>query len=333
MLMRKTFAVLLCAAASLALSDRADAAAKTIKVGLAVPTTDAMYLGWEAFKQYIEKKGDGSLKVDIYPNSQLGSGDRELNEAAQFGDVTCASGSTSPLATLVPDLLVLDVPFSFMNRDAVFAALDGELGDALRKSIAAKGLITPKFWGNGFRNVTNNRRPIRTPDDLDGLKLRTMENPLQIAAWRAMGANPTPMAFGEVFTALQQGTVDGQENPYTLIVNMRFYEVQKYLTTTQHVYTAVAPVCNKAFYDGLTTAQKTLFGEAFDEATRVQRSMLLKLEQDSVAVIAKAGTQIIDLTDTERMAFRKGTPAALALAKQRVSPEVFAAYQKATGVK
>ncbi len=203
----------------------------------------------------------------------------------------------------------------------------------MRKSIEAKGLVTLKFWGNGFRSVTNNKRPIKTPDDLKGLKLRTMENPLQIAAWKALGANPTPMAFGEVFTALQQGTVDGQENPYTLIVNMRFHEVQKYLTTSQHVYTAVAPVFNKAFYDSLSPDQKKLVNAAFDEATIVQREMLVKLETAAIDAIAKQGVEITDLSDEQRMAFRKGTPAALALAKERVSPEVFAVFQKATGLK
>jgi tripartite ATP-independent transporter DctP family solute receptor len=191
-------------------------AAVTLKVGHVQPVTDVVHLQWVFFKEQIEKRSNGEIVIDIYPNGELGF-ERELAEAVQMGELPMATSTTSPLASFVPDLLILDVPFSWNNRKEVWGALDGELGKYLEKQLMSKGFQPLGMVENGFRNVTNNKRPIEKPDDLRGVKLRTMENPIHLAAWRALGANPTPMSYGEVFTALQQGTIDGQENPYAQI--------------------------------------------------------------------------------------------------------------------
>jgi tripartite ATP-independent transporter DctP family solute receptor len=302
-------------------------AEKTIKVGHAVPETDAMHLAWTFFKEKVEANTGGSLKVEIYPNAALGN-DRELSEAVMLGEVTCTSVSSSPLAAFVPDLFILDVPFSFPTRDSVWAALDGELGKALDKSMEKKGIINLGYWENGFRNITNNKRPIRTPKDLEGVKLRTMENPIHLAAWKALGANPTPMSFGEVFTALQQGTVDGQENPYALIYNCKFFEVQKYISDTRHIFTAYVPMINKEFLDDLSNKERTAVLEAGREMSLYQRKIAVDLDEKARQNILASGIQAADLTPEERQGFRVAIEPALAMAQERVSPEVIDVYRR-----
>ncbi|GAB7079419.1 TRAP transporter substrate-binding protein [Megalodesulfovibrio paquesii] len=302
-------------------------AAKTIKVGHATPVTDAMHLSWMFFKEKVEARTGGSLQVEIYHSGALGN-DRELAEAVLLGEVTCTSVSSSPLAAFVPDLFILDVPFSFTSRESVWKALDGPLGQALDKKMEQKGIVNLGFWENGFRNITNNKRPIRTPKDLEGLKLRTMENPIHMAAWKALGANPTPMSFGEVFTALQQGTVDGQENPYALIYNSKFYEAQKYISDTRHIFTAYVPMMNKEFLDDLTDAERTAVLETAKEMRDYQRKIAVELDEKSRQGILASGIEAADLTDEERLAFRVATEPALAMARERVSPEIVDLYRK-----
>jgi tripartite ATP-independent transporter DctP family solute receptor len=302
-------------------------AEKTIKVGHAVPDTDAMHLAWTFFKEKVEAKSGGSLKVEIYPNAALGN-DRELSEAVMLGEVTCTSVSSSPLAAFVQDLFILDVPFSFPTRDSVWAALDGELGKALDTSMEKKGIVNLGYWENGFRNITNNKRPIRMPKDLEGVKLRTMENPIHLAAWKALGANPTPMSFGEVFTALQQGTVDGQENPYALIYNSKFFEVQKYISDTRHIFTAYAPIINKEFLDDLSDKERAVVLEAGREMSLYQRKIAIDLDEKARQNILASGIQAVDLSPEERQAFRVAIEPALAMAKERVSPEVIDVYRR-----
>ncbi|MCC8194314.1 MAG: TRAP transporter substrate-binding protein, partial [Deltaproteobacteria bacterium] len=298
------------------------AAAVTIKVGHVQPTNDGMHLQWLFFKEQIEKRSNGDIKVEIYPNGELGF-ERELSEAVQMGELPMSTVTTSPLASFVPDLLILDVPFSWNNRKEVWDAMDGELGAFLNKKMADKGFVVLGWIENGFRNVTNNKRPIVKPEDLKGVKLRTMENPIHLAAWRALGANPTPMSYGEVFTALQQGTIDGQENPYAQIYHMKFYEVQKYLTDTQHMYSMYVNFMNKEYFDNLTKEQQKLILEVGHEQALYQRDLAERLSNEAGEKIRASGkTEFTNLTDEQRMAFRVASPPALELVKERASPEV-----------
>jgi len=308
-------------------------AAVTIKVGHVQPTTDSMHLQWVFFKEQIEKRSKGDIKVEIYPNGELGF-ERELSEAVQMGELPMSTVTTSPLASFVPDLLILDVPFSWNSRKEVWAAMDGELGEFLNKKMESKGFKVLGWIENGFRNTTNNKRPIAKPEDLEGVKLRTMENPIHLAAWRALGANPTPMSYGEVFTALQQGTIDGQENPYAQIYHMKFYEVQKYLTDTQHMYSMYVNFMNKEYFDKLTKDQQKLVIEVAREQALFQRELAERLSNEAGEKIRASGkTEFINLTDEQRMAFRVASPPALKLVKERASAEVVALFTKITGIK
>lgn len=328
--------ILFVLAASLALvfgSTGLSTAAVTIKVGHVQPVTDVVHLQWVFFKEQIEKRSNGEIIIDIYPNGELGF-ERELTEAVQMGELPMTTSTTSPLASFVPDLLILDVPFSWNNRKEVWGALDGELGAHLEKQLKAKGFQPLGMIENGFRNVTNNKRPIEKPEDLKGVKLRTMENPIHLAAWRALGANPTPMSYGEVFTALQQGTIDGQENPYAQIYHMKFYEVQKYLSTTQHMYSVYVNFMNKAYFDKLSPAHQKLVLEVGREQALYQRDLAEKMSNEAGEKIRESGkTQFTDLTDEQRKAFRVASPPALKLVKERASAEVVEIFSKITGIK
>lgn len=303
-------------------------AATVIKVGHGAPEADAMHKGWVKFKEVLEAETGGRYQVEIFPNQKLG-GDRELVEACQLGDVTMTSPSGSPLAAFVPDLYVLDIPFSFRDRAQIWAALDGELGAVLSRSIAKANLKNLGWWENGFRNLSNSKGPVRKPEDLDGLKIRTMENTVHLKAWKALGANPTPMAFGEVFTALQQGTVDGQENPYSLIYIAKFYEVQKYLSSTQHIFTPYVPVINAEFWEDLSEADRAAFMKAAEAAEVHQREAAKEISEASLAKIREAGVEVVDLTGEERAAFRKGADAAMSVVEEKVSAEAMAAFRSA----
>lgn len=320
----KIMTLLLCA---LLLSAGAAQAAKTIKVGHATPVTDAMHLAWTFFKEKVEANSNGELQVEIFPNGALGN-DRELAEAVMLGELACTSVSSSPLAAFVPDLFILDVPFSFTTRDSVWKALDGPLGQALDASMEKKGVVNLGYWENGFRNITNNVRPIRSPKDLEGVKLRTMENPIHMAAWKALGANPTPMSFGEVFTALQQGTVDGQENPYALIYHCKFYEVQKYISDSRHIFTAYVPIMSKEFLDDLSDEQRAVVLQAAKEMRDYQRQLAVKLDEECRKGIMDSGIEAAELTDEERRSFRVAIEPALEMAQERVSPEIVKTFRE-----
>lgn len=305
-----------------------EAAPLVIKVGHALPASDPAHMGWTKFKQELEKRSNNRYLVEIFPNQELGS-DRELVEACQMGEIQMATASPSNMATFVNDLFILDVPFSFNDRKDVFEKLDGELGKALEKSINSKGFFVLGWWENGFRHLSNNKRPVKVAEDLKGLKIRTMENPVHLTAWKAMGANPTPMVFGEVFTALQQGTIDGQENPYTIILTMRFYEVQKYVTETGHIFSPYVAMINEEYYKNLSTEDQAMFRECSAIAAAFQREAAIKfVDEAKQKIIADPGTQVVTLTPQERASFSAATKAALDSLNGRVNPEIIAIFKK-----
>jgi len=201
------------------------------------PTEHSCHVALEKFKEIVEAGSSGSIKVELYPNQQMG-GDREIVEGSQFGNITGGTPSTTPVAAFLKEFFILDAPFNFSTRDQVFKALDGEPGVKLLTYLEKINLKGLGYAENGFRNLTCNRL-IRSPDDLRGVKIRVMENEIQILTWSSLNANPTPMAFGEVFTALQQKTVDAQENPFELIYTNKFFEAQSHLMLTS---TSILPL-------------------------------------------------------------------------------------------
>ncbi len=273
----------------------------TIKLAHVVAENHASHIALQQFKKDVEEKSAGKVKVEIYPNGQLGN-DRQAIEAVSLGTLEMTMCVTSVAAGFDEKLTVLDLPFLFKSKEAAYKALDGEFGERLNKLLVAKNIVNLGFAEGGYRHITNNLRPITKPEDLKGIKIRTMENPLHIATFKAFGANPTPMAFGELFTALQQGTVDAQENPFNLVITSKFYEVQKYMSLTGHVYGSVGIFINKKYYDGLPADIQKIVKDAADNAKKLQRQLLTKQDDEAVTVL-KTKMQINDLTSDQKQAF------------------------------
>ena len=249
------------AAETKAEASTASEAEYVIKVGHTLQENTPAHTGWLKFKEEVEKNSNGQIAVEIYPNSELGS-ERVMFEQCQMGTLEIAYGTTSVLANFDQTFSVLDMPFLFSNEAAARKAVNGELCEKVAEGLADINLVKVCYMENGIRHVTNSQKAINTPDDLKGLKIRTMENSIHMSTFSHLGASPTPMAFTELFTALQQKTVDGEENPIFLIQTSRFDEVQKYLSLTGHFYTSGIATMNKDFYDSLPDDLKTVVLEA-----------------------------------------------------------------------
>lgn len=252
----------------------------------------------------IEEYSGGTITIKHFPDNQLGN-DEQSFAMAQTGECDIAVGSTSSVAVTYNDLFLYDVPYLFLNKDEVYdVGFNGETGKAILDGFSGYGLKGLAFWENGFRHITTNDKDIKTVDDLAGLKIRTMANEIHLAAWKAMGANPTPMAFSELFTALQQKTVDGQENPLGIITGNKFYEVEKYCTLTGHSYTPYYVVMNQAKWDSLTPDQQDALQRAIDETTKRQYELSQQYEDEAVQIMEDAGCAVRTLSDEDKLAFK-----------------------------
>ena len=296
----------------------------TIKVGyIGSDTHPTMKAMKDVFVKQIEQGSKGKIKVELYPNAQLG-GDREMSEAVQMGTLTMAIPSTSALAGFDKRIQALDLPYLFTTRENAFKAVDGVLGQKLNEIMAAKGIDILGYQENGFRHVTNNKRPIKSPADLKGLKIRTMENPMHIAYFKALGANPTPMSWGELYTALQQGTVDAQENPYAMIDDGKFYEVQKYVSETGHVFSFEVLIANKKFIDKLPADLRTLVLKAAKDATIQHRKNMQKEEGAFKAKVIKAGMKANTLSAADKKPFVAATVQVYKQFEKDLGPDLMA---------
>ena len=269
-------------------------AAMTLKAGHTLAPAHPYHLGLEKFGEIVKEKTGGEITLDVYHSSQLGS-ERELIEALQMGTVDMTCISTAPLAGFTKSFMIYDLPFIFPDSATAHKVLDGEIGQKSLADLEKIGIIGLVFYENGFRQVTNSKRPLVKPTDARGLKIRTMENKIHMASFRAVGANPVPMAFGEVFTALQQGTIDAQENPLPIIFNNKYYEVQKYASMTNHFYSPAPLLVSKKVWDKLTDEQKTIFKEAAVEARAYQRAELAKQDAAYQNDLKEKGMEVNDV--------------------------------------
>lgn len=271
----------------------------TIKIGSPVVETHPAHNGFLKFIELVEKNSNGQIKTELHANAVLG-GDRELTEAVQMGTVTMNLSSTSPVANFDKSFYLFDLPFLFPDRETAYRVLDGPVGQKVLDNLSSQGIKGLGYWENGFRNITNSKRSINKIEDLKGMKIRTMENQLHMAAWKQMGANPTPMAFGEVYTALQQGTVDGQENPLPLIDSNKFYEPNKYLTMSGHIYTPFVVMINEKFFNELPADLQKVVLDAEKEAGQYQRELMVEQEKKSLQIITDNGNVINELPTEEK---------------------------------
>ncbi|MBP7078055.1 MAG: 2,3-diketo-L-gulonate-binding periplasmic protein YiaO precursor [Synergistetes bacterium ADurb.Bin155] len=277
----------------------------TIKVGTIVSETHPDYIVMNSvFKPLVETNSKGRIAVELFPNGQLGD-DREMTEAVQLGSIEICIPATGALASFDKRVQVLDLPYLFVNEEQAFKALDGELGKKINSQLPELGFVNLGYPHNGFRHVTSNVKPIYKPEDLKGLKIRTMEIPAHIDFFRSVGANPTPMSSGELYAALMQGTVDAQERPVEMIYDGKFYEVQKYVSKTRHCYSATVVLASKAFLDKLPEDLR----EVVESAARVfvlgQRDMIMGLEEERFKALEAKGMQINEVSPEQMVAFQR----------------------------
>ena len=250
------------------------------------------------------KESNGRLEIKHFPNNMLGD-DRTVTESMLMGDIALVQTQPSVLASMVPDLYVWDAPFLFDKIEDAWKCLDGPLGHAVNDQVESKGLKYLAALENGYRHYTNNKVAVRVPADVKGQKLRVMETDLQIAMWKNWGANPTPMAFTEVISALQQGTIDAQENPLSIIDSNKLYEVQHYISLTGHLFSPHCLYINKEIYDGLDADLRAALDKAVAAYQTAQRARAVELNALSVDKFKKAGCEVIELTDAERNQWRQ----------------------------
>ncbi|WP_081194508.1 TRAP transporter substrate-binding protein [Halomonas sp. BC1] len=276
------------ATASIALHAQA---ATDISLGHTLSSTSHYSVGAKAFKETLERLSDGAFTVTEHASGSLG-GEREMIEGLQIGTVDVVITSSGPLGNFVPETYVLDLPFLFENYDQARCVLDSEIGDELLEKMSDHDLVGMAWSENGFRHLTNSQREVASPEDASGLRVRTMENTVHQEAFRQLGARPTPMAFPELFTALQQGTVDGQENPITVIVATNFWEVQDYLSLTGHVYSPAIVLGSPILLDGLSDEERDWFMQAAAASVDATREEVSRLEREGVALLEANGMQV-----------------------------------------
>lgn len=295
-----------------------------VDLRLATVTSDNGKDASNKFAELVNTYSNGSINVTVYPDNQLGD-DATTFQMAQAGDVDIAVGSTSSVSSVYPDYYLYDTPYLFMNKQEVYeVGFAGETGQKVIDGTEEIGLKTLAMWENGFRNLTTNKTPINGVQDLKGLKIRTMQNNVHLAAWTAMGANPTPMTFSELYTAMQQGTVDGQENPIGIILGNNFQEVEKYIIYTEHVYTPYYVVMNLDKWNSLSADQQAAISKAMEESTQFEYEDSQAIEDDADKTFEAAGCVVTHLTDEQKQAFKDAADSADCISmvkKQMAHPE------------
>jgi tripartite ATP-independent transporter DctP family solute receptor len=288
-----------CFAVTVVVSSLPALAQQNLKMNISIAQNSHYGVAIDRFAQEIEKRTAGRYKVQNFYSGALGA-ERESIEGVQLGTMDLTMTSTGPVPNFVPEVAILDIPFLFRDYAHARGVLDGPIGKDMLKKFESKGLVALAWGENGFRHMTNNKRPVNAPDDLKGLKMRTMENPIHIQAYKQFGILPTPMAFTEVFTALQQGTVDGQENPLSVISAGKLGQVQKHITLTGHVYSPALILMSKTKFDALSAADKQAFLDAAAEAVKANRARIDEDERRVIGELKGLGMTVVENVDKSK---------------------------------
>jgi len=296
-----------------------------IKVGHGAAESFHMHRALLHFEELVEAGSNGEIDVQIFPSSQMGP-DREMIEGVQTGVLEMAIPPSSFFAGWDPAFAVIELPYMYASKDIAFDVLEGPAGDSMIERVENQGLVGLGWLELGVRNVTNNVRPIATPADLEGVKLRTMQVPAHVATFQALGANPTPMNFGEVYSALQQGVIDGQENPLAIITSQRFYEVQSYLSTTGHVFAVYMPVISQPFFESLSAEHQQLVRDSMAAARLHQAELVSAEDASQLDEIRAAGVEVLELTAAQRQAFADATESVRLQYRDEVGAEAYDAW-------
>ncbi|WP_373767557.1 TRAP transporter substrate-binding protein [Glaesserella sp.] len=270
----------------------------TLRFGYEAPRSDTQHTAAKKFNDLLKEKSKGEIKLSLFPDSTLGNAQTMIG-AVRGGTIDIEMSGSPNFSGLEPKLNVIDIPFIFKNREHAYAVLDGEIGQGLLKDLEAQGLKGLAFWEVGFRSFTNSKHPVKSPEDIKGLKVRTNQNPMYIQAFTLLGANPVPMPLSELYTALETRAVDAQEHPIGIFWSAKLYEVQKHLSLTNHGYTPLIVVMNKAKFDSFSPELQQAILDSAKEAGNYQRQLNLENEKDIIAKLQKAGIQVIEEVDNK----------------------------------
>jgi TRAP-type transport system periplasmic protein len=299
--MKRTFIKTLVASVALAamgLASAQDIKERTLKFGLNSPEGHPAVAGMKKFKDAVEAKSGGKIKVNLFLNGTLGS-DQATLSALKGGTVEMAVMNSGILASEVKALEVFDFPFLFANEKEADAITDGPIGQKMHALLADKGIVGLSYWELGFRNITTGKRAINKVDDIAGLKLRVIPNAINVDWVKALGANPTPMPFPEVYAAMEQGAIDGQENPISVIAANKFWEVQKFMAVTNHQYNPQSVIFSKKVWDTLSAAERKIIDESADEAVKTQRQAARAAVASNLELLKKNGMTVTQLPPAE----------------------------------
>jgi TRAP-type transport system periplasmic protein len=297
-LMMKTVLAALAAVSFGTSAYAADFSERTLRLGVQNPKGHPAEMGAQKFADLIAEKSGGKIKVRVFAGGVLG-GDQQTVSALQGGTIDMTVLNSGILGAHVKEMAIYDFPFLFGNADEADAVVDGPFGQNLHKKLEEKGIIGLGYWELGFRNITNGARPINKVEDIAGLKLRVIPNPINLDWVKALGANPVPLAWPEVYTALEQKAVDGQENPVTVIQANKLNEVQKHLALTNHVYNPQSMIISKRTWDRFSEAEKQAFQDAAREAIKYQRQVSREQTATALDALKKSGMQVTELPPEE----------------------------------
>jgi tripartite ATP-independent transporter DctP family solute receptor len=276
----------------------------TMRLASTQPMDHPYMVGAQKFADLINERTKGRIVIKLYPSNQLGKGEREMTEGIQQGAIDLLVTSTGPLGGFSPSINILDFPFLFRDFNHVDSVLDGAIGRKLLDDFEKAQIKALSFWENGFRHLTNSKVAVKKVEDGKGLKIRTMENKIHLSAWKDAGLNPTPMAWGEVFTALQQKVIDGQENPIAVFYSAKFWDAgQKYFSLTAHVYSPSPFLMSKKTFDAMPKEDQELFLKTSYEVGNFQRKTNRDAEEAKLKEMAEKGVTIT--RDVDRESFRK----------------------------
>lgn len=298
-----------------------------IRLGHVLPEGHSWHVAASGFAADVTEATEGRVDISVFPSGQLGN-EKDVIEGMQFGSVQAGVIGSGSFQNIEPKLGIIEMPYAWTSRDQAFTALDADLGDALEDLLAAKGLVVLSWWETGFRNITNNTRPIVAPADLQGLKIRVTPDKVRLAAFEGLGAEPAPLAFGELYSALQQGLFDAQENPLSIIDAASFFEVQKYVSKSEHIFGAASLTVSAATWNKISEGDQAIVAELAQEWAEKQRVMAADAETELVAVLESNG---MEFNEVDKAAFVEAVAPVWELQADVFGPDLMAvleSYQK-----
>lgn len=273
----------------------------TLRLAHVVNEQDGFHIAAVKFQELVSERTEGAVTIELYPNASLGD-ERTLLEGMQIGTVDMGVITNGPVANFVEEMAVFELPFLFSSPEEAYAVLDGPIGQELLGKLSEVNLKGLAYAERGFRNLTNSERPVRHPDDIDGLRVRVMENPVYVDTFRELGANAVPMAWTEALTAMQQGTIDGQENPVNVVHSFKLNETQNYMTMSRHTYAPAIFVMGMPVWNRLPEAAQDVIEQAAQEAAEHERRVNAEMESKQLAELRASGMEIVE--DPEVDAFQ-----------------------------